>query len=135
MCAVRRRKQEEDASLEAKRKRDISFCDFVLDQLSDLPDLLCHGMFGGFGLYSGESFFGLIAAGRLYLLTDEQTRKNFIERGMGPFRPSERQTLSSYYEVPLEVLEDAEELTRWAREALKVRAELVRAASQKRKKG
>lgn len=36
---------------------------------------------------------------------------------MGPFAPSETQVLKNYFEVPGEVLEDAEELTAWAREA------------------
>ena len=31
--------------------------------------------------------------------------------------PSETQVLKNYFEVPEEVLEDAEELTAWAREA------------------
>ena len=38
---------------------------------------------------------------------------------MGPFRPNERQTLKSYYEVPPEVLDDAEALFSWAREAIR----------------
>ena len=38
---------------------------------------------------------------------------------MGPFRPNERQTLKSYYEVPPEVLADPEALLSWAREAIR----------------
>jgi DNA transformation protein len=38
---------------------------------------------------------------------------------MGPFRPNERQTLKSYYEVPPEVLEDPEALRSWAGEAIR----------------
>jgi hypothetical protein len=38
---------------------------------------------------------------------------------MGPFRPSERQTLNSYYEVPPEVLADPEALLSWAGEAMR----------------
>jgi DNA transformation protein len=39
---------------------------------------------------------------------------------MGPFRPNERQTLKSYYEVPTEILEDREVFLSWAREAIRV---------------
>ena len=102
-------------------KRDSSFCDLVLDQLSSIPELLCVRMFGGYGLYSGEAFFGIIAAGRLYFLTDEQSRKPYIERGMGAFLPSEREKLSNYFQVPVDVIEDAETLDAWARQALQVR--------------
>ncbi len=38
---------------------------------------------------------------------------------MGPFRPNERQTLKSYYEVPPGVLDDREELIAWAKEAIR----------------
>ncbi len=44
-----------------------TFKDYVLDQLSGLPDLCCRAMFGGFGLYQGTLFFGIIHTGRLYL--------------------------------------------------------------------
>ncbi len=37
---------------------------------------------------------------------------------MEPFRLSEKQTLSSYYEVPADVLEDDEELMNWALRAV-----------------
>jgi DNA transformation protein len=74
-------------------------------------------MFGGYGLYLGEDFFGIIHDGRLYFKTDDKTRENYREHGMGPFAPSEKQVLKSYYEVPGEIIEDDEELVSWAREA------------------
>lgn len=94
-----------------------SFGDFVLDQLRDIPGLDARAMFGGFGLYDGPVFFGIIHAGRLYFATDEQSRSAYTDLGMEPFRPNERQTLKSYYEVPPEVVEDGSELTEWARTA------------------
>jgi len=36
---------------------------------------------------------------------------------MGPFAPSEKLVLKSYYEVPEEIVEDQEQLASWAREA------------------
>lgn len=47
---------------------------------------------------------------------------------MGPFRPNERQTLKSYYEVPPEVLDDHEALLAWAREAIRVGQDSMRPA-------
>jgi DNA transformation protein len=104
------------AAMSAKGKED-SFRDFVLDQLHSLGDIRCRAMFGGYGLYLGEDFFGIVYDGRLYFKTDEGTRKKYERNGMGPFAPSETQVLKNYFEVPEEVLEDAEELTVWAREA------------------
>lgn len=93
------------------------FMKFVLDQLGGLPDLDCRAMFGGHGLYAGDVFFGIIWGGRLYFKTRSSTRPKYLEQGMGPFRPNERQTLKSYYEVPIDVLEDHDELLAWALEA------------------
>lgn len=98
-----------------------TFVEFALDQLSALGPVDCRRMFGGYGLYAGGIFFGLIFKGRLYFKTDDDSRRNYTERGMKPFRPNPRQTLKTYYEVPLDVLEDAESLTAWARQALKIR--------------
>ena len=36
---------------------------------------------------------------------------------MKPFRPNAKQILNAYYEVPVDVLEDAGELTIWAQQA------------------
>ena len=36
------------------------FRDFVLDQLNELPGLTHRAMFGGYGLYRREAFFGII---------------------------------------------------------------------------
>ena len=77
-------------------------------------------MFGGFGIYAGEAFFAVVFEGRLYFKTDARTRAAYIERGMAPFRPSEKQSLTSYYEVPLDVIEDSPTLSVWARAAVRV---------------
>lgn len=74
-------------------------------------------MFGGHGLYRHGIFFGIIHGDRLYFRADPRSRRDYINRGMEAFRPSARQVLKSYYEVPLDVLENAEELSRWAEKA------------------
>jgi DNA transformation protein len=101
------------------RGRD-SFKDFVLDQLSGLGGVACRSMFGGYGLYRSEVFFGIIHKGRLYFKTDETNRAAYRERGMKPFRPNRKQTLTSYYEVPVEIVEDQDQLVAWAERSVRV---------------
>lgn len=98
-----------------------SFRDFVLEQLAGLGRLRARRMFGGVGIYSGESFFALIAADTLYLKVDDDSRADYLRRGMSPFRPyrDRPQWEMGYYAVPSDVLEDAEEMTAWARKALR----------------
>jgi DNA transformation protein len=76
-------------------------------------------MFGGYGLYWRETIFGILFEDRLYLKVDDRLKADFVSRGMGPFRPNERQTLNSYYEVPSEVLADPEALLSWAGESIR----------------
>lgn len=103
------------AGLETVSGRRVdSFKDFVLDQLSSFGALRCRAMFGGYGLYRGKDFFGIIYKGRLYFKTDVTSRRLYLERGLKPFRPNPRQTLKNYYEVPVDILEDRDELVRWA---------------------
>jgi DNA transformation protein len=99
--------------------KDESFVKFVEDQLRSLRGLTIKKMFGGYGIYRGEDFFAIIAGGRLYFKIDDKTKQDYIDRGMGPFKATPKQTLKTYYEVPVDVLEDDGELTAWARVAIR----------------
>ena len=90
------------------------FRDFVLDQLSELPGLTSRAMFGGYGLYQGDRFFGIVHKGRLYFKTDRLTAPHYRDRGMKPFTPTSTQTLKNYYEVPVDILEAPDDLLAWA---------------------
>lgn len=98
--------------------KDDSFKDFVLDQLGELSDLECRSMFGGYGLYQGEVFFGIVYKERLYFKTDAKTVGAYRKMGMKPFRPNAKQTLKNYYEVPADLIEDHDRLAEWARKAV-----------------
>ena len=91
-----------------------SFREFVLEQLEEAGDVSCRAMFGGYGLYRAGAFFGIIYKGRLYFKVSEASRALYARAGMKPFRPSAKQTLSSFYEVPADILESREDLAAWA---------------------
>jgi DNA transformation protein len=95
------------------------FKDFVLDQLADLRGVTCRAMFGGYGLYRRANFFGIIHKGRLYFKVTQTTIADYKQQGMKPFKPSAKQTLKSFYEVPADILEDAERVATWAELAAK----------------
>jgi DNA transformation protein len=103
---------------------DESFKEFVLDQLAGLPELGARAMFGAYGLYSGEHFFAILDEGRLFFKTDEKTKVDYLDRGMGPFTYTSRgkRLTMAYHEVPPEILENVPELTEWARKAISVAA-------------
>jgi DNA transformation protein len=93
------------------------FKDFVLDQLVDLNGVRCRSMFGGHGLYHRAVFFGIIHKGRLYFKVTQRTVDRYTDHGMQPFRPNAKQILKSFYEVPIGIIEDAEQLTEWAQDS------------------
>ena len=72
--------------------RDTTFKDYIEEQLVGLDDLRFCPMFGGWGMYVGEIFFGIISRGKLYFKTDDRTRKLFERHGMRSFQPSPRQS-------------------------------------------
>lgn len=99
------------------------FMSYVLDQLSCWGGVSVRRMFGGAGLYREGKMFGLIADDVAYLKVDDASREDFVKAGSSAFDPYpelNKATVFSYYEIPPEVLEDREELRRWAQRALQV---------------
>ena len=74
-------------------------------------------MFGGYGLRYRGTFFGIIHKGRVYFKVTPEMVTRYKEQRMKPFRVSSTMTLQTYYEVPADVLEDAEQLAAWAETA------------------
>lgn len=74
-------------------------------------------MFGGKGLYWKDVIFGLIDEGRVYFKVSEATVERYREEGAKPFEPWPGHVMKGYYEVPANILEDADEAVSWAREA------------------
>ena len=99
--------------------KDTSFRDYVLEQLTDLGMVRTRSMFGGFGLYHQDLCFGLLpSTGQLFFKVGANNVADYEAEGMKPFSPNNKQTLKSYYEVPIGVIEDSDELVAWARKAI-----------------
>lgn len=95
-----------------------SFKEFVEEQLSEVTGISIRSMFGGYGIYQGWNFFGIIHKGRLYFKVSEKTKPSFTEAGMEPFKPRRKQILKSFYEVPVDVLESKPQIVDWANAAI-----------------
>jgi DNA transformation protein len=100
------------------------YLQYILEQLARLPRVTSRRMFGGVGLYSDGVFFAIIDNDTVFFKVDDSTRETFVERGSEPFRPyKDRPEVSmSYFQVPAEILEDADELVPWARAAVRAAA-------------
>ena len=92
------------------------YLDYISDQLREFGPVTSKRMFGGAGLYRNGVFFGLVADDVLYFKVTETNKKDYLDAGSEPFKPFGSYQMS-YYEVPVDVLEDSQELSRWARKA------------------
>jgi len=93
---------------------------WVLEQLAGAEGVSFRRMFGGFGLYRNGVFFGIISGDTLFFKVSDASRADYETRRMARFRPYRDRPLvsMSYYEVPADVLEDADECAQWAMRAV-----------------
>lgn len=111
--------------------------EFLQDQFAPFGPVTIRPMFGGAGIFRGGVMFGLIAYETLYLKAGDENRGDFEARGMGPFTYSgkSKPVSMSYYEVPIDVLEDAQDLREWAEKAFAVALAAARKKPAKKPRG
>jgi DNA transformation protein and related proteins len=93
------------------------FVDYVVEQFAPWSAVSVRKMFGGAGLYREETMFAVIAEDVAYLKVDDSNREDFVRAGSSPFEPYPdkiKTTIRTYYEIPADVLENPDELARWA---------------------
>jgi DNA transformation protein len=89
---------------------------YILEQLGGLKSLRSRRMFSGVGLYSGELFFALIHDDTLFFKSDSSNAADYVARKMPRFKPfpDRPAAVMPYYQVPADIIEDAESLLAWA---------------------
>lgn len=106
--------------------------DHALELFAPLPGLRVKPMFGGWGFYSEDLFFALVAFDSLYLKADPEAQAPFEAAGCQPFRytyPDGRSITMGYWTAPESALESPAAMQPWARAAL---ACALRARTRKR---
>jgi DNA transformation protein and related proteins len=105
------------------------FLDVVRDALGFVPELRLKKMFGGAGVYSGETVFALAIEDMLFLKADAESAEEFDARGLEPFifrDRTGREIPMSYRQAPDELWEDPDAAREWVEKAF---------AAARRKKG
>jgi DNA transformation protein len=100
------------------------YLQYVLEQLAGLGHVITRRMFGAVGLYHDGRFFGLISADTVYFKVNDSNRRDYEIRGADRFRPfPDKPHLSmTYYALPADTLEDADECVVWAQKSLSAAA-------------
>jgi DNA transformation protein len=105
---------------------DGGYVDFVLDCMAGLGPVRAVRFFSGTGLViDGVQFAMITGSGRLFFVVDDATRPRYRAAGMEPFsymRRTGRREIQRWYELPEDVLTDADELRRWAGDAIRIAA-------------
>lgn len=106
---------------------DLSFVEYVLDQLDEDCVATYKRMFGEFGLYSDGKFFGVICDNRLFVKPTEGGRAFIEDVVEAPPYPGAKPSL---------LIEDQIEDAEWLSELVRVTTrELPAPKPKKRKKG
>ncbi len=98
------------------------FAEYVLDVLSPLGNIKSRKMFGGVGFYKDGIFFALIADEILYFKVDDVTRSDYEAYDSKPFSyegKNKKTVVMSYWEVPVDILENQDKLAAWVHQAVK----------------
>ena len=88
--------------------------------LGPSPCWLC--AIGGVALLHRGSAFAKIKHDRVWLKVDDSNREDFEKLGMQQYTYGKDNARKlNFFETPVDVLEDAEELVAWARESMELR--------------
>jgi DNA transformation protein len=101
----------------APRTPDSSEIAHIVDLLRPWAAVAARRMFGGIGLFRDGVMFGLILRETLHFKTNEVNRGDYEAAGMAPFsyaRNGRPAVVTSYHAVPLDLLDDGDELLVWA---------------------
>jgi DNA transformation protein and related proteins len=94
---------------------------FVVELFTGFGTVKVRPMFGAAGIFAGDIMLGVVADEKIYLKTDARSRKAYEGEGAKPFtffKSSRGETIiTSYFEVPERLYDDADELAQWARRA------------------
>ncbi|MCW2118057.1 TfoX/Sxy family protein [Flavobacterium sp. 7A] len=97
------------------------YLDFILDQLSNWKTIHSKRMFGCVGLYTDDLMFGIVSKEVLYFKVDESNKADYLAAGSEALKLFKNNSVvASFYEVPIEILEDANQVIAWAKVSLEI---------------
>ena len=98
-----------------------SFAEFVCDQLAPLGRITIRRMFGKCGVFCDGVMLGMVTDDTLYFRVDDHNREFFKEaQSAPPLNYAKKGELIelSFWRAPDRLLDEADELLAWARQAL-----------------
>lgn len=94
---------------------NVTYVEFLHEQLSGLEGVIFKKMFGGVGFFKEGLMFAMVSSeNQFYLKVDELNKPDFEDAGMSAFDHPKRGKGMPYWTVPAEVIDDKELLKKWA---------------------
>jgi DNA transformation protein and related proteins len=106
----------------------------AMEQLERAASVSAKTMFGGAGIYLDGLIFGLLDNDRTFFKADDTNAALFDAHEMDWFHPYGDERTMPYREVPVEVMEDPEELRTWIDSAVAIAAKKKAAKPAKKAK-
>jgi DNA transformation protein len=98
------------------------FLQYALDLFNPLGRLTSKTLFGGNAILKNNITFAMVFDGSIYLKTNKNTVKKYLDLDSKPlsYKKNNKTISLRYYEIPIEVLDDEDQLIQWAIEASKI---------------
>jgi DNA transformation protein len=96
------------------------------DAFAHIPGVTARAMFGGYGIYKDKLVFAIVVDDELYMKVGEKNKAEYEKAGSIPFTypmKDGKLTTMSYWKLPPEILEDADEVKKWIEKSLAVHQE------------
>jgi DNA transformation protein and related proteins len=99
-----------------------SYYNYIMEIMHSFGGITSRSMFGGYGLYKNGIIFAIIANDELYFKADDSNILTYKQFGSEPFLHESRgrKISMSYWKVPMEILEDEEELKIWVEKSYQI---------------
>jgi DNA transformation protein len=97
--------------------------EFLAELFAGAGRVTVRRLFNFNGLYKGEVMFGIVVEERVYLKTNEQSRKVFAGEGAKPWRYTARngeKAVTSYWSIPERLYDEPGALAEWAERAYEI---------------
>ncbi|MGQ0741709.1 MAG: TfoX/Sxy family protein [Alphaproteobacteria bacterium] len=111
---------------------------YLHELFSGLTPFTIKPVFGFHGLVADGAMFGVVdGEGRIYLRTDERSRRAYENEGCAPLRVRPRgkdMIETSYFAIPERLYDEPDELREWARRAMDAAAVSPTQVKKRRKR-
>jgi DNA transformation protein len=98
------------------------FLQYALDLFNPLGRLTSKTLFGGNAILKNNITFAMVFDGSIYLKTNKNTVKKYLDLDSKPlsYKKNNKTISLRYYEIPIEVIDDEDQLMQWAIEAYEI---------------